>query len=357
VAIVFVWNNTCVRAVSFIPEKFRLWLGALGAIAVIVIGTFTSPVGADNTHANRAVSLFGLLVFILLFYATSHNRAAINWHTVIVGMLAQFILALFVLRTQAGYDIFNFVAFLATSLLGYSAQGTTFLLNPDAFKLGWFIINVIPPIIFFVAFVQLLYYWGWLQWAIGKFAFFFFWSMRVSGAEAVVAAASPFVGQGESAMLIRPFIPHLTDAEIHQVMTSGFATIAGSVLAAYISFGVSPTALISSCVIEHPGQSGHLEAALPGDRGVPDGRNSHHPRDRRRKAHKLPARVRQWILAGSQDRRHDHRSVVVHPCVAGTGERTVDVVGTLCEHPRSGSHGAADLGVLVLSGCFLAGRG
>jgi CNT family concentrative nucleoside transporter len=76
--------------------------------------------------------------------------------------------------------------------------------------------------------------------------------MRVSGAEAVVAAASPFVGQGESAMLIKPYIPHLTSAELHQVMTSGFATIAGSVLAAYISMGISPQALVSSCVMSIP---------------------------------------------------------------------------------------------------------
>jgi concentrative nucleoside transporter, CNT family len=113
-------------------------------------------------------------------------------------------------------------------------------------------VTVIPPIIFFVSFIQLLYYWGWLQWAIGKFAVIFFYGMRVSGAEAVVAAASPFVGQGESAMLIKPFIPHLTSAELHQVMTSGFATIAGSVLAAYISMGISPLALISSCVMSIP---------------------------------------------------------------------------------------------------------
>lgn len=76
--------------------------------------------------------------------------------------------------------------------------------------------------------------------------------MKVSGAEAVVAAASPFVGQGESAMLIKPFIPYLTDAELHQVMTSGFATIAGSVLAVYIGLGISPLALISSCVMSIP---------------------------------------------------------------------------------------------------------
>ena len=76
--------------------------------------------------------------------------------------------------------------------------------------------------------------------------------MKVSGAEAVVAAASPFIGQGESAMLIRPFIPHLTQAELHQVMCSGFATIAGSVLVAYIGMGLNPQALISSCVMSIP---------------------------------------------------------------------------------------------------------
>ena len=76
--------------------------------------------------------------------------------------------------------------------------------------------------------------------------------MRVSGAEAVVAAASPFVGQGESAMLIKPYIMLLTSAELHQVMTSGFATISGSVLAAYIRMGINPIALISSCVMSIP---------------------------------------------------------------------------------------------------------
>lgn len=67
-----------------------------------------------------------------------------------------------------------------------------------------------------------------------------------------MAAATPFIGQGESAMLIKPFVPHLTKAEIHQVMTCGFATIAGSVLVAYIGMGLNPQALISSCVMSIP---------------------------------------------------------------------------------------------------------
>lgn len=116
----------------------------------------------------------------------------------------------------------------------------------------WFLTGVIPAIIFFVAFVQMLYYWGIVQWFVGKFAVFFFWSMHVSGAEAVVAAATPFIGQGESAMLIKPFVPYLTKAEIHQVMSCGFATIAGSVLIAYINLGLNAQVLVSSCIMSIP---------------------------------------------------------------------------------------------------------
>lgn len=250
--IAWVWMKAIYGPVQHIPQKLRLPLAAAGTVAVFLAGTFATKETADNTRANRAVSLFGLIVFIFAFWLTSKNRKAIKWQTVIVGMLGQYILALFVLRTQAGYDIFNFVAFLATSLLGYAGDGTSFLLSADLLKFHYFLLGVIPPIIFFIAFVQLLYYWGWLQWAIGKFATMFFYGMGVSGAEAVVAAASPFVGQGESAMLIKPYIPHLTEAELHQVMTSGFATIAGSVLAAYISIGISPLALVSSCVMSIP---------------------------------------------------------------------------------------------------------
>ncbi|ERF75349.1 hypothetical protein EPUS_00142 [Endocarpon pusillum Z07020] len=247
-----VWKHTAVRVHDLIPARLRKPLAAAGTIAVMLIGAFVSEESADNTRANRAVSLFGLAVMIAVLYATSRNRSKIPWHTVIGGMLTQFIIAVFVLRSKAGYDIFAFISSLARSLLGFAQQGTTFLTDETVPTLPWFLIGVIPPIIFFVALVQLLYYFGTLQWAVGKFAVFFFWALKVSGAEAVVAAASPFIGQGESAMLIRPFVPHLTMAEIHQIMTSGFATIAGSVLVAYIGLGLNPQALVSSCVMSIP---------------------------------------------------------------------------------------------------------
>ncbi|BDD55680.1 hypothetical protein MPDQ_000861 [Monascus purpureus] len=246
------WNIIVPRLIALIPEKLRIPSAAFVTIAVILIGTFASGETADNTRENRAVSLFGLIVFLFALWVTSRNRKKIVWHTVIVGMLSQFIIALFVLRTKAGYDIFNFISERARDLLGFADNGVVFLTTSTVPSTGWFLVTVIPAIIFFVSLVQLLYYFNVLQWFVVKAATFFFWLMRVSGAEAVVAAASPFIGQGESAMLIRPFIPHMTMAEIHQVMCSGFATIAGSVLISYIGMGVNPQALVSSCVMSIP---------------------------------------------------------------------------------------------------------
>jgi len=76
--------------------------------------------------------------------------------------------------------------------------------------------------------------------------------MGTSGAESVVAAASPFIGQGENALLVRPFVKDMTKSEIHQIMTSGFATISGSVLFGYISLGVSPQFLITAAIMSVP---------------------------------------------------------------------------------------------------------
>lgn len=98
----FVWNNTGVRFAQLIPDKLKIPAGALLVAAVFVVGSFASPESHDNTRPNRAVSLFGLAVFIAVLWATSRDRKMVKWHTVIVGMFTQFIIALFVLRTKAG---------------------------------------------------------------------------------------------------------------------------------------------------------------------------------------------------------------------------------------------------------------
>lgn len=247
-----VYRHTLYRGYEAIPSKLHKPLAAAVTVAVFLIGSMVPAETGQNTRANRAVSLFGLLVMIAVLTLTSRDWRKIPWHTVIGGMLTQFIIAVFVLRSQAGYDIFAFISEMARTLLGFAADGVEFLTDDSVTKLTWFLTGVVPPIIFFVALVQLLYHVGLIQWFVGKFATFFFWTLRVSGAEAVVAAATPFIGQGESAMLIRPFVPHLTLAEIHQVMTCGFATIAGSVLVAYIGLGLNAQALVSSCIMSIP---------------------------------------------------------------------------------------------------------
>ncbi|TDZ49785.1 Solute carrier family 28 member 3 [Colletotrichum trifolii] len=248
----FAWQHSAVHVYNAIPARFRTYAGAAVTLAVMLVGSFVSEESADNTRENRAVSIFGLVVILFCFWLTSSDRRRINWRPVIGGMLSQYIIALFVLRTGVGYDIFKFIADRAGDLLGFANEGTAFLTADSVIDLHWFISGVIPPIIFFVAIVQVLYYIGFLQWFIGKFATFVFWALRVSGAEAVVAAATPFIGQGESAMLVRPFVAHMTKAEIHQIMTCGFATISGSTLVAYINLGLNAQAMVSSCVMSIP---------------------------------------------------------------------------------------------------------
>lgn len=103
----WVWNNTGVKIANAIPEKLKLPAGAVIVVAVMVVGGFASPESQDNTRANRAVSLFGLAVIIFGLWATSTNRNMVKWHTVIVGMLVQFLVALFVLRSGAGCGFGN----------------------------------------------------------------------------------------------------------------------------------------------------------------------------------------------------------------------------------------------------------
>jgi concentrative nucleoside transporter, CNT family len=109
----WMWKNTFARAGNMIPEELQILFAAFVVVAVILIGTFASPTTTDNNFKNRGISIAGLFVFYIILYATSANRKKIVWRTVLVGLLCQYVLALFVLRTGVGYDIFNFISFLA----------------------------------------------------------------------------------------------------------------------------------------------------------------------------------------------------------------------------------------------------
>lgn len=248
-----VWDFFTGYVYKVLSKKYqRLITGAVITVGVILLGTFVPSETEYSKRKDRAISFFGCIVAIFLLFVTSKAPSKINWNAVIGGMLMQFIIALFVLRTKCGYDVFNFISTLARELLGFAKDGVAFLTNKDVSQLGMFFFTVLPSVAFFVAFIHIWYYFGVIQWAIRKFAYFFFWTLRVSGAEAITAAASPFISIGESAILIKDLMPYLTKAELHQIMTSGFSTISGAVLVGYIGLGLNPQALVSSCVMSIP---------------------------------------------------------------------------------------------------------
>jgi len=184
--------------------------------------------------------------------------------SLVVGLFLQQAIALFVLKSKAGFDIFKWVATLAGDFLAQGEAGATFFFDAEVVtEKHWFFVNTLASIIFFIAFVQMLYYLGVMQWVIKNFAWLFLKLMNVSGAEAVVAAASPWIGQGESACLVRPYVDLMTESELHVTMTSGFSTIAGSVLIAYINLGVPPQNLITSSVMSIPASIAISKMRLP----------------------------------------------------------------------------------------------
>ncbi|KAH9032639.1 Na+ dependent nucleoside transporter C-terminus-domain-containing protein [Lactarius hengduanensis] len=248
-----VWVPVVQEPFFRIPKYIRYAMGWLSIAALVLGSAFGFKLENGTKYGDRAISVAGLVLFQLGFYATSRNRSAIQWRTVIVGLFVQQAIALFVLKSGAGFHLFKWLATLASDFLAQGLVGAAFFFDQDTVdNKHWFFVNVLSTIIFFIACVQMLYYLGVMQWIIKNFAWFFFKTMNVSGAEAVVAAASPFLGQGESACLVRPFVDIMTESEIHLVMTSGFSTIAGSVLSAYISLGVPAQNLITASIMSIP---------------------------------------------------------------------------------------------------------
>ncbi|KAL0581830.1 hypothetical protein V5O48_000198 [Marasmius crinis-equi] len=266
-----VWGTLVSGPFFKLPYPIRLTLGWLALLAIVFGSAFGFKPQNGGTYGDRAISVAGLFLFQFGFWLCSTNRKHVPWYatrisfrkafslcvkkrpTIIVGLVLQQAVALFVLKTSAGFDLFSWIANLSADFLAQSKPAAAFFFDDDVvYNKFWFFTNTLSAIIFFIAFVQALYYLGVMQWILAKFAWFFFKIMNVSGAEAVVAAASPWIGQGESACLVRPYVDLMTNSELHLTMTSGFSTIAGSVMAAYINMGVAPETLVTSSVMSIP---------------------------------------------------------------------------------------------------------
>lgn len=147
------------RPSSAVPAKWS----NLGSFVVLlaVIGTvaFAAPEFEDNTRATRGICFAGLALIMGVLWLTSRSRRMVCWYTILVGLYLQFLIALFVLRTDVGYNIFSFLSDRAADLLGFADEGLAFLTDSSVPTLSWFLITVAPPIIFFAAVAQLLAYW------------------------------------------------------------------------------------------------------------------------------------------------------------------------------------------------------
>ena len=197
------------------------------------------------------ISFLGLIVFIGIGYIFSYNRQLIPWRTVLWGVALQLILGVFVLKSALGLSIFQFLGSVVGQFLDFSDRGAKLVFG-DGFEEHFIAFKILPTIIFFSAFISLLYHYNILPRIVGMMGWVMMRTMKTSGAESLSCAANVFVGQTEAPLTIKPYLSQLTKSELHSVMTGGFATIAGGVMAAYIALGIPAEHLISASVISAP---------------------------------------------------------------------------------------------------------
>ncbi len=197
------------------------------------------------------VSLLGLVTFIAIAWLASTNRRAVRWRTVLWGLGLQMSFAVVILKTKLGFVAFHWLSHVVQRFLDFSDAGAAFVFG-DKFTEHLFAFKVLPTIIFFSSFITVLYYFGIIQKLVEGVAWVMMKTMGTSGSESLSAAANIFVGQTEAPLLVKPYVGRMTLSELHAVMTGGFATIAGGVLAAYVSFGVPAGHLIAASVMSAP---------------------------------------------------------------------------------------------------------
>ncbi len=181
--------------------------------------------------------LMGLAILLGIAWAFSRNRRAVDWRLVATGLGLQIAFALFVLLTPWGAMIFGALSEGFVKLLGFTAQGAQFIFGDLARidKLGFvFAFQVLPTIIFFAAFMSVLYHLGVMQAIVKGMAWVITKVMRVSGAETLSVCANAFIGQTEAPLVVKPYIAKMTPSELLTLMVGGMATIAGGVLGAYV---------------------------------------------------------------------------------------------------------------------------
>lgn len=229
-----------------------------------------------------ARGMMGMLVLISIAYALSNDRRNIPWKVVGIGLLTQIIIAIGVIKIAWIKSFFEFISQFFVKLLEYTQAGTEMLLgtfaNTDQYGFV-FVFQALPIIIFFSALTSILYYFGILQkivkglaWSLRKF-------LKISGSESLAVAGNIFLGQTEAPLLIKAYLKKMTPSEIFLVMVGGMATVAGSVMGAYIGFlgGTDPVqrlafakSLLAASVMAAPGAVVIAKIMFPQKNEIPE---------------------------------------------------------------------------------------
>lgn len=183
--------------------------------------------------------VMGMLALLLLAFLFSSNKKAIRWKTVGIGLLAQLLLAIGVLKVPFIQSAFEFVGKIFVKILDFTQAGSEFLLggmmNVESFGFI-FLFQVLPTIVFFSALTSVLFYLGFIQVVVKGLAWVLTRLMGISGAESLSVAGNIFLGQTEAPLMIKAYLEKMSKSEMLLVMVGGMATVAGGVLAAYIGF-------------------------------------------------------------------------------------------------------------------------
>lgn len=222
-------------------------VGLVSVLMILTTGGLFASTGiqsAANIESNISLmsvfrGLLGIVTLLGIAWLFSGNRKAISWKIVGVGLTIQLLLAVGILYVPFVQAIFEFFGKIFITILDFTRAGSQFLLGDllDTTKSGYiFAFQVLPTIIFFSALTSLLFYLGIIQKVVYGMAWVMTKLMNISGMESLSVAGNIFLGQTEAPLMIKEYLDDMTPSEIFLVMTGGMATIAGGVLAAYISF-------------------------------------------------------------------------------------------------------------------------
>lgn len=201
------------------------------------------------------IALVGLAVLYGIAFGLSRNRTAVNPRTLMWGLALQLVFAVLVMLWPPGRRLLSLVAAGVTRLLEFADAGSQFVFGnlasaeASGFNLAF---QVLPVVVFIASFFSVLYYYGLMQRVVLLMARGMRVTMKVSGAESLAAAANVFMGQTEAPIIVAPYVPTMTRSELMALMTGGFATVSGAVLAAYIGIGVRAEYLLAASVMAAP---------------------------------------------------------------------------------------------------------